>query len=61
MSTVGAGRLKSIGPVRTGVLGGVVSMMSIALQWAVEHCSQHHVYLDAKTMLTIYSMVPEPR
>ena len=38
VSTMGAGRVKSIGPVRTGMRGGVVSMMRIAVLWVVEHC-----------------------
>ena len=40
VSIGGAGRVKSVGPVRIGALGGVVSIMFVAaLLWVVEHCS----------------------
>ena len=38
VSAEGAGRVKSIGPVRMGMQGGVVSMMCIAVLRVVEHC-----------------------
>ena len=37
VSTVGAGRVKSIGPIRTGMRGGVVSMMCAVVLSVVEH------------------------
>ena len=50
VSIAGAGRVKSVGPVRTGVLPvrGGVSIVSIVLLWVIEHCSlskQHILHL----------------
>ena len=47
VSIAGAGRVKSVGPVRAGVLRGVVSMISVALLRVVEQCSsssQHIIH-----------------
>ena len=47
VSIAGAGRVKSVGPVRTGVLPvrGGVSIVSIVLLWVMEHCplSKQHI------------------